>query len=90
MLRTVTQGYRLQFSTKPPMSDRVLFTHASGPAAFVLGDEILSLPHKGAIQEVISKQNRLAILLEIYPGETRVAVACVRSSFSPPEGTRVL
>ena len=57
--RTITRGYKLQFSSKPPMSDKVLYTHASGQAAVILRQEIISLLNKGAIQEVTSKQNRL-------------------------------
>ena len=56
MQRTITRGYKLQFSSKPPMSDKVLYTHASGQAAEVLRQEILSLLSKGAIQEVTSRQ----------------------------------
>ena len=59
VLRTIQKGYRLQFSTKPPMSDNVLFSHAIGQAAVTLREEVCSLLSKGAIREILPHQKRL-------------------------------
>ena len=59
VLRTVMKGYRLQFSTKPPMTERVLFSRTSGAAAGLLRDEINSLLSKHAIEEVTADMSRL-------------------------------
>ena len=59
VLKTISQGYRIQFSTKPPMSDKILFTQAGGQAAIMLREEISSLLEKGAIREVNIAQRGL-------------------------------
>ena len=66
VLKTIARGYKLQFCNTPPMSDRVIFTRASGQAATVLREEIFSLLNKGAIQEVTSKQNRLGFYSKYF------------------------
>ena len=57
VLSTVARGYRLQFAMEPPISDEVIFSQAGGQAGDILQAEILSLLHKGAIQEVLPGQN---------------------------------
>ena len=59
VLRTVTQGYRLQFAMKPPMSTNVLPTRASGAAAVTLREEITSLLNKNAIRVVDVRKSPL-------------------------------
>ncbi|XP_067307872.1 uncharacterized protein [Pseudorasbora parva] len=52
VLRTISQGYRLQFAVKPPRFSSVLFSHTEESTAHVLKEEISSLLSKGAIQVV--------------------------------------
>ena len=59
VLRTIQKGYRLQFSMKPPVSSRVVFTRASGAAAVTLREEICTLLSKGAIKEISLEQRGL-------------------------------
>ena len=50
--RTIAKGYRLQFSTPPPLSPHILHSHAVGQTVSVLRDEIVSLLAKQAIEQV--------------------------------------
>ena len=52
VLRTITQGYRLQFSRRPPLTTVVKVTTARGESLVTLREEIGTLLHKGAIQQV--------------------------------------
>ncbi|XP_058634818.1 uncharacterized protein LOC131542294 [Onychostoma macrolepis] len=52
VMRTVMQGYRLQFSVKPPHFNGILFSHTEENASHILKEEISSLLNKGAIQVV--------------------------------------
>lgn len=52
VLATISQGYRLQFTTKPPPSNGVVQSVATGESAVVLKDEISSLLRKRAIRMV--------------------------------------
>ena len=52
VMRTISKGYKLQFARIPPTFKEVIFSHASGQAALVLQEEILSLLSKRAIREV--------------------------------------
>ena len=61
VLRTITQGYVLQFSKPPPLSGRVLFSQAAGQAAATLREEISSLLSKNAIREVRQGESRLGL-----------------------------
>ena len=59
VFRTVTRGYRLQFSKIPSLSSKVIYTRARGLKADALREEISSLLHKGAIVELSRDQSRL-------------------------------
>ncbi|KAI7809562.1 hypothetical protein IRJ41_011558 [Triplophysa rosa] len=52
VMRTIMQGYRLQFVMKPPLFNGVLSSHAEESSAHILNEEISSLLMKGAIQVV--------------------------------------
>ena len=52
VLRTITKGYRLQFTTTPPVSSVILPSRVHAQGAAVLREEVLSLLHKGAIERV--------------------------------------
>ncbi|XP_052473657.1 uncharacterized protein LOC128030230 [Carassius gibelio] len=52
VMRTIMQGYRLQFSMKPPHFNGVLSSHTEENASHILKEEISSLLNKGAIQMV--------------------------------------
>ena len=52
IMRSITHGYRLLFSTKPPLTRTLIPTVASGPALVSLREEIQALLSKGAIQKV--------------------------------------
>ena len=54
---TVQKGYKLQFSAEPPTFEKIIFSQASGQAAVILRDEILSLLAKNAIREVPPDQS---------------------------------
>lgn len=51
-MRTIMQGYRLQFAMKPPHFNGVLSSHTEENASHILKEEISSLLNKGAIQVV--------------------------------------
>ena len=59
VLRTIAKGYKLQFSSTPPLGNKVIFSHASGEAAEILQAEITSLLQKNAIREVQKDECRL-------------------------------
>jgi hypothetical protein len=52
VMRTVMQGYRLQFAVKPPLFNGILYSHTEENSAHILKEEISSLLNKGAIQVV--------------------------------------
>jgi len=51
-MRTIMQGYRLQFAVKPPHFNGILFSHTEEKASHILEEENSSLLNKGAIQVV--------------------------------------
>ena len=57
VLRTIAKGYKLQFATRPPTFEKVIFSHAVGPAAEILRTEIRTLIDKRAIREVPPHQS---------------------------------
>ena len=52
ILRSITHGYRLQFSRRPPLTRTVIPTVATGQALVTLREEVQVLLSKGAIQKV--------------------------------------
>lgn len=52
VMRTIMQGYRLQFAVKPSHFNGILFSHTEEKASHILEEENSSLLNKGAIQVV--------------------------------------
>ena len=57
VLNTIDNGYKLQFASKPPTFEKIIFSHANGQAGDILQAEILSLLGKNAIREVPLNQS---------------------------------
>ncbi|XP_073668878.1 uncharacterized protein [Paramisgurnus dabryanus] len=71
VMRTVTQGYRLQFVRKPPLFNGILFSHTEENSAHILKEEISSLLIKGAIQAEVSAFRISEHMLRIHSSSFR-------------------
>ena len=66
VLRTIAKGYKLQFSTPPPLTPLILYSQSVGETTLILRDEISSLLLKGAIEIVPRGQSTLGFYSKYF------------------------
>lgn len=80
VLVTVTMGYRLQFTVKPPLFNWIIASVANGDSSWVLEAEISSLLEKRAIRPVPVGESQKGYKSPLFSNSKE------RSGFAPNNG----